>query len=43
MKIKNFTCDENLSKYIDSMLFNSGECIAKNEMLEICEWIEREG
>jgi len=26
--IKNFSCSENLSKYIDSMLFDSGECIA---------------
>ena len=31
MKIKNFKCNENLSQYVDSMLFDSGECIAEME------------
>lgn len=29
MKIKNFWCDDNLSQYVDSMLFDSGEQIAE--------------
>lgn len=31
MKIKSFKCNENLSQYVDSMLFDSGECIAEME------------
>ena len=31
MNIKNFKCNENLSQYVDSMLFDSGECIAEME------------
>ena len=31
MKIKRFACNENLSQYIDSMLFDSGTCIAAME------------
>lgn len=31
MNIISFTCNENLSQYVDSMLFDSGECIAEME------------
>ena len=31
MKIKSFKCNDNLSQYVDSMLFDSGECIAEME------------
>jgi hypothetical protein len=31
MNIKNFWCDDDLSQYVDSMLFDSGECIAEME------------
>lgn len=31
MTIKNFTCNDNLAQYTDSMLFDSGECIAEME------------
>lgn len=31
MNIKSFKCNDNLSQYIDSMLFDSGECIATME------------
>ena len=31
MNIKNFYCNDNLSQYVDSMLFDSGECIATME------------
>ena len=29
MKVKSFKCNDNLSQYIDSMLFDSGECVAE--------------
>ena len=31
MNVKDFYCNANLSQYVDSMLFDSGECIATME------------
>jgi hypothetical protein len=31
MKIKSFKCNDNLSQYVDSMLFDNGVCIAEME------------
>lgn len=32
--VKEFSCSENLSQYIDSMLFESGECIASMDYFD---------